>query len=221
MSKQESKQKNEEKLTAVDPFMIKFVMKEWDRPETVAKLIKMCDILADEWDGTYQIDRGGKGSLSGVQTNKTNIFEDKMEERFPVIKNLKKMCQQMVFDYFKANPNFEQPKFFRLEGWFNKLGGEDQHQPHSHGNVDLVINFYLSCPVGKDKFDRDIHTRVCFEAPLHLTNCQTYIGEKANATIIPKVGEMIASPPFYHHYVPPTHSKEWRRSISVNVVRVL
>ena len=210
----------EEKLTAIDPFKIKFVLKKWNRPETVAELIKVCDILADEWDGIYQIDRGGKGSLSGIQTNRNNIFDDDIMKRFPVLGDLKKMCQQMTFDWYKANPNFEQPKYFGVHGWFNKLGGEDQHQSHSHGSVDLVINFYLSCPIGKDRFNRECPTRICFMAPIHLSNCPSYLAEKSTAVIVPKVGEMIASPSMYIHYVPATHSKEWRRSISINIVRI-
>jgi len=136
------------------------------------------------------------------------------------MEDFKKMCQQMVFDYFKANPNFNQPEYFKLEGWFNKLDGESTHQPHAHGKVDLVINFYLSCPTGRDRHGRKIHTRICFLAPVHLTNCAAFLNEKATAILIPKVGEMVASPPMYMHYIPATHSEEWRRSVSVNVIKV-
>ncbi len=209
-----------EKLTAIDPFVIKFVIKQWDRPETITKLITMCDEYAKDYNGIHQIDRGAKGSLSGTQTLDNNIFENSMMKKYPVVNDFKKMCQQMVYDYFKANTNFTQPKYFKLEGWFNKLDGKSTHAAHTHGRVDLVINFYLSCPIGKDRHDRDIHTRICFMAPIHLTNCQTYLNERATAVIVPKVGEMIASPPMYIHYIPATHSKEWRRSISVNVVGV-
>ena len=221
MQAQETKEK--ETLTAIDPFVMKFVMKQWNRPETIAKLIIMCDEYAEDWDGIHQIDRGAKGSLSGTQTLKQNIFENAMIEKYPVIKDLKKMCRQMVYDYFKANTNFQQPEYFKLEGWFNKLDGESTHPAHSHGKVDLVINLYLSCPVGEDRHGRKIQTRICFLAPLHLTNCQTYLNERSTAVIIPKVGEMIASPPMYIHYIPATHAKEgeWRRSISINVVKVV
>jgi len=215
-----SKLEQEEKLTAIDPFVMKFVVKQWNRPETIKKLITMCDEYASEWDGIYQIDRGGEGSLSGTQTLKQNIFENEIVEKYPVITDLKKMVQQMVYDYFKANTNFTQPKYFKLEGWFNKLDGESTHAAHSHGKVDLVINLYLSCPIGKDRHGRDTNTRICFLAPLHLTNCQTYMNEKATAVFIPQVGEMLASPPMYQHYIPATHSKEWRRSISINVIKV-
>ncbi len=211
--------KLEEKLTAIDPFMYKFLLKQWNRPELHDKLIKMCDVLADEYNGEYNVDRGGHGSLSGTQTSSgKNIFY--MEKRFPFIKDFEKMVKQMVYDFFKANPNFLVPTSYEIHGWFNKFDGESEHFPHAHGDVDLVINYYLTTPEGQDPHtpDRKIPSRVCFLAPIHLSNCRTYMREKNTAQFACKPMEMLASPPCYLHYVPRTHSKEWRRSISINIV---
>lgn len=198
-----------------DPFTSNFVLNHYDKPEMIKKLIEMCDSLSAEYFGPYPIDRGGEDSISGVQTRRVNLFE--MQEKYPVINEFKKLCVEITEKYFDANSIFNKPKKVYFDGWFNKLDGEGTHQAHTHGDSDVVLNFYLTTPKGYDKSGNECKSRIVFIAPNHLVTQLTFNENRMECTVNPKPGVMLASPPYYFHYVPQTHSKEWRRSLSVNV----